>query len=350
MKIETRTLAGAELRSITEEGEFEGYIAVWNTIDSYNSSFDKRAFDRTIKERGSRVKVFYNHSDLIGSSVSMVADDKGLLVRGKLNLNIEKAKEAYEFMKDGTLEGLSFGFRTIKEKFVNGVRTIMDLDLYEYGPVVFPANDAALIQDVRATDFDETVADEAIYREQSILYEALYTTIQDIWYSSDSSSVVAALDDALAKFHASYLDFASRWVARFWDSETRSAPGVNSLAASMAGYMEQRGVTAEQLAMETEFTLNEIKALEKGALISRRELLATLSPEVVNAHREARNSSIEKLCLELRDKLSAADKLRINSLLGQPADDAEQRSEDGEEQLVDDMMRYLETLKQSFNV
>ncbi len=139
LSIEIRSLQ--EIRGVGEDGTFEGYIAVWNTVDSYDSQFMRGAFAETTKERGSKVKVVYDHDELVGHSVEIREDDYGVFVSGQLTLGVRKAQETYEFLKDKTLDALSFGFRTIKDKFVNGVRQITEVKLYEYGPVIFAAND-----------------------------------------------------------------------------------------------------------------------------------------------------------------------------------------------------------------
>lgn len=138
-----------EIRAVNDEGVFEGYIAVWGSTDAYNSRFAKGAFKKTLQERGDKIKVFYNHEQLVGRSLEIREDDYGVFVRGKINLEVPAGQEAFAFMKDGTLDGLSFGFRAIKQRYVEGVREITEVKLYEYGPVVFPANDDAAITDVR---------------------------------------------------------------------------------------------------------------------------------------------------------------------------------------------------------
>lgn len=313
---ETRNIG--ELRAINEDGTFEGYLTVWGTVDDYNSTFQRGAFKKTIQERGAKVKILYDHEHLIGSSVELREDDHGVYGCGKLNLSVEKAKEAYEFMRDGTLEGLSFGFRIIKEGFEGGVRQIKEVQLYEFGPVTFPANDKALITGVRSQDFDETLEVEKLRREKGVLFDALYDTTSDIWWGEDTTTdnVIGKLDEALSTFHAAYLDFANRWVNTFWmASESRNSPLDNDLSIEFRKHLATNETTVDELAANSQFTASELRSLQKGQLIKNRGALDSLSPEIKTAHQLQRNKAVESLCQELRSGFSNTEKQRLTALL-----------------------------------
>lgn len=312
MKKKTEYRAG-ELRAIHEDGTFEGYLTVWDTVDDYNSTFHRGAFKKTIQERGARVKILYNHEHLIGSSVELREDEHGVFGIGKLNLNTDKAKEAYEFMKDGTLDGLSFAFRIIKEGFENGVRQIKEVALFEFGPVTFPANDAALITSVRSTDFTETLSDHDLHRQSYALMKALDGTLSDIWWSDDGDKL-ALFDAALSDFHAAYLEYANAFITRFYEDGNRAIPSNNELSQAVLELRE----TPESLAASTSLTVAEVEQLRKGQLIDARHKLDDLPDSIKHAHQQLRLSSIESLCADLRAGFTDAEKRRITALL-QPA-------------------------------
>lgn len=307
-----------ELRAVEEDGTFEGYLTVWDTVDDYNSTFQRGSFANTIQKRGSRVKILYDHTHLIGSSLELREDDHGVYGKGKLNLEVDKAKEAYSFMKDGTLDGLSFQFRSIKEGFSNGVRILKEVDLFEFGPVTFPANDDAVITGLRSQNFEEFLEDEALYRERRILQDALDTTLSDIWWGSDTTSenVVGKLDKALSDHHVAYLDFSARWVTKFWsDTETRESPFGNGLSKAVCGMLSNQKTTLLAKSSETSFTLDELTELRNGNLIPNRNELVNLSQEIAEAHSSQRNKTVELLCTELREMLTPEERVRITALL-----------------------------------
>lgn len=360
-ELEIRSLQ--ELRGITDEGVFEGYIAVWDSVDDYGSTFQKGAFSKTIKERGSRVKVFYNHDELVGRSLDIVEDDYGVRVTGQLTLDVQKAKDVYAFIRDKTLDGLSFGFRTIKERFNKGVREILEVRLYEYGPVIFPANEAAIITDYRAErilsmsnkpaapndskrseDFNETAARSELMGRGARLQRNLDETLSDIWWSPELApeDTAASVDKAISDFHAAYLEWANEFIESFWmgDSESRAAPGANDLAVAMSDWMG--GETIAEIAANTSFTADELRALRQGRMINHREKLSELPDAVREAHKSVREKAVETLFSELRAGLTPAEKRRVNALL-QPAESRKQ-SEPAEGQAICD---YLADFRES---
>ena len=316
MPKEIETRSAGELRTIHDDGSFEGYLTVWDTVDDYNSTFKRGAFKKTIQERGSRVKIFYDHEHLIGSSVELREDDHGVFGKGQLNLDVEKAKEAYSFMKDGTLDGLSFGFRTIKEGFDAGIRVIKEVALYEFGPVTFPANDAALITGVRAADFDESFTETQLITESDAIRWALNDTLSDIWFSDESNSanIIGLLDEALSKHHAAYLEFAQRWINQFFINN-RCSPDANELSKSFIAFALEQRKTLDEIAADTSLTKTELKHLKRGSLIESRDKLTELPESIRQAHQEQRSKAVETLCAELRDGLTDAEKRRVKALL-----------------------------------
>jgi len=329
-----------EIRSITEDGVFDGYIVVWDSVDDYNSKFQRGCFTKTIKERGKRIKVFYDHEHLVGSAIEVREDDYGVYAKGKLNLAVEKAREAYEFMKDETIEGLSFGFRTIKDTYDNGIRVIKELALYEFGPVAFPANEKTLILSVRSKNYNESLSDVQLQQKMYGLREALWLTLEDIWYSSDVTfdNIIGMMDDALSEFHSAYLTFVGEWINRYWKdsdgNQIRKSPFANELADAFRSL----GKTPEEISSETSLTLYEARNLKYGRIIEARNKLDEL-PDLKPFHQTLRSGMVEKLCTELRSNLTAAEIDRIEALLSfrkiEPAEP------DEDEKLFSDLQVFL---------
>jgi HK97 family phage prohead protease len=348
-KVEKISTPIKEIRSINEDGTFEGYIAVWNSVDSYKSKFQRGSFKKTIQERNNKIKVFYDHEHLIGSCLEIREDEYGVYAKGSLNLAVEKAKEAYEFMKDGTIDGLSFGFRTIKEKFEDGVRVITELALYEFGPVVFPANEMALITSIRSTNFDETLSERELSKKGYTIYEALNETITDIWYSRDTTSenVIPRLDVALGKFHGAYLEFAQKWIEKFWINDNgdqiRSCPFSNELSNAVRSL----NMSVDEICQNTSLTLSEITNLRRGEIINERRKLDELPEELKKIHQHVRSEKLEKLCSELRDGLTDSEKQRISALLNFNQPEPEQESADNSQ--VRSLVESIAEFRKHFN-
>lgn len=155
-------LRAVEFRA-TEQGDgrtLEGYAAVFDTptrIDSWEGKFDeeiaKGAFAKTIKERSPVLQFDHGHdmrtgSVPIGAIEQLKEDATGLFVRARLfdNQVVEPIRQAIE---GGAIDGMSFRFRVTREEWNEEpdipVRTIREVELFELGPVVFPAYEATSV-------------------------------------------------------------------------------------------------------------------------------------------------------------------------------------------------------------
>lgn len=154
--------ASFEMRASGDNDGFtlEGYAAVFDTptrIDSWEGLFDeviaRGAFTKTIKER--RPVVQFDHgrdvatgSVPIGAIEDLREDRHGLLVKAKMhdNARVEPIRQA---IASGAIDGMSFRFRIIREEWDESgdipVRTILEVELFELGPVVFPAYEATTV-------------------------------------------------------------------------------------------------------------------------------------------------------------------------------------------------------------
>ncbi|MBO9437328.1 HK97 family phage prohead protease [Sulfitobacter sp. R18_2] len=156
-----------EIKALKDSGEFEGYGSTFGgEPDSYGDVIAAGAYTETLaahKSRGTMPKMFWQHDagQPIGKWLDAEEDDKGLLMRGKLNMGVQRGKEAYALLKEGDIDGLSIGYR-IKEYSVDtdsGVWTLEKLDLMEVSVVSIGANENATISSVKAAkmahDFTE---------------------------------------------------------------------------------------------------------------------------------------------------------------------------------------------------
>ena len=132
----------------------EGYAAVFDSptrIDSWEGTFDETlargAFAKTIGERMPVLQFDHGHdartgSVPIGAIEKLSEDDHGLFVRARLhdNATVEPIRQA---IASGAIDGMSFRFRVLREEWDETAdvpaRSIREVDLFELGPVVFPA-------------------------------------------------------------------------------------------------------------------------------------------------------------------------------------------------------------------
>ena len=160
-------------KSLDESGEFEGYASLFSVEDHHGDTVEKGAFkaglQKLVKEKR-KIKMLFNHDTRqpIGVFKDADEDDKGLYVRGKLTLGVQKADETRLLMLDGAVDAMSIGGYVRKELWDNKTfkRELQEIELREISPVVFPALDQARIVSVKSLTDEATIGDaEMILRD-----------------------------------------------------------------------------------------------------------------------------------------------------------------------------------------
>jgi HK97 family phage prohead protease len=142
-----------ELKSLNEEGRFAGYASVFDVVDSQSDVMQRGAFAKSLKSKR-QVKLLWQHQmdEPIGIIEKLFEDERGLYVEGRLLLSIQRAREAYDLVKAGALEGMSIGYTPVRFDFEpqTGIRRLQEVSLWEISLVTFPANAAAGITVIKS--------------------------------------------------------------------------------------------------------------------------------------------------------------------------------------------------------
>lgn len=149
--------APVEFKAGDQSGTFEAYGAVFGNRDDGGDIIEAGAFKKIRTKSNGRIRIplYHDMSRVVGEG-EVVQDGKGLKVKGYLNMNLSYAADAYELMKDGTLDSMSVGFNIMKgghewdEKYTT--RTIRKAELWEVSIVPFGMNRKAKIQTVKDAD------------------------------------------------------------------------------------------------------------------------------------------------------------------------------------------------------
>lgn len=152
-KLEVRTIEGTENRVVG------GYVNKFNQQsslmrdrwgDEFVEVISESAFNKTLETKSQ--KALWNHNtDLVLGSVSartlnLFVDGIGL--RCEITLpNTTWGNDAYESIQRGDVDGMSFGFRCVEDMWSKTQyedreiykRTILEVELFEVSPCVFPA-------------------------------------------------------------------------------------------------------------------------------------------------------------------------------------------------------------------
>lgn len=149
-----------QVKDLSEDGTFEGYGSIFGNVDSYGEKVMPGAFVASLakhRREGSSVLMLWQHnpSEPIGIWEDLAEDSKGLWGKGRLILEVQKARETHALMKAKAIGGLSIGYREVKVTPEGNVRNLEELDLREISPVSFPANRRARIEAVKSERMDE---------------------------------------------------------------------------------------------------------------------------------------------------------------------------------------------------
>lgn len=185
MSIEIKTYENCnlELKSVGDDTySFEGYAAVFGSVDSYGDIIMPGAFKRTLdhktKSKNPVYPVCWNH-DLINPigfapAVNMREDANGLFVKGTIIAKTSEVKQKYALIKEGAVSGMSFRFDAIRSEpsdpykgEVKGCRRkLHELKLYEVTITGNPANEDAQVLSVKtAMDLTNLVLDMSTVME-----------------------------------------------------------------------------------------------------------------------------------------------------------------------------------------
>jgi HK97 family phage prohead protease len=136
-------------------GTFQGYASLFNVPDLGKDVVLPGAFTASLAARGAAgVRMLWQHDPAqpIGVWLSLVQDGRGLFARGRLELDVARAREVYALMRDGAVDGLSIGYRAEKASRDprTGFRRIQRVDLWEISIVTFPMLPQARVSAVKS--------------------------------------------------------------------------------------------------------------------------------------------------------------------------------------------------------
>lgn len=151
-----------EIKTLSDEGVIEGYASTFGNVDKGGDKVMPGAFVESLakaRQTGRTVKMLWNHdpSQPIGVWDDLAEDAKGLRGKGRLVMDVPKARETLALMRAGAVGGLSIGYITKSSEPDGNYRLLKTVDLYEVSPVTFPMNERAKITSVKSEGCEDLI-------------------------------------------------------------------------------------------------------------------------------------------------------------------------------------------------
>lgn len=200
-----------ELKKVNSDGTIEGYASVYGEIDSYRDVVIKGAFDNSLERRyrakgRKAVPMLDQHNSTLPIGIwpieAIKEDDKGLLVRGEINMKVQRAADVHALADQGALSGLSIGYMTMDDEWDDAgkVRILKEVDLWEISMVTFPAGDSARVTSVKSimemtslSDCEKKLRDAGFSRVESAAFIAQIAALKNQGEPEDESAIVARI-------------------------------------------------------------------------------------------------------------------------------------------------------------
>jgi uncharacterized protein len=136
-------------------GVFQGYASLFGKRDQQGDVVVAGAFAESLRIKGvENIRMLFQHSpaEPVGTWIDIVERERGLFVRGRLNLKVQRGRELLALLESGGLDGLSIGFKTVRARNdrASGTRQLLQVDLWEISLVTFPMLDGARVSTVKS--------------------------------------------------------------------------------------------------------------------------------------------------------------------------------------------------------
>ena len=142
-------------------GKFEALVSAFGNVDAQGDRVVPGAFKRSIaewREKGDPLPIIWSHDWGNPNAHIGFADpedieetDKGLKVKGQIDLDNPFAKQVYRLLKQRRVREMSFAYDIRDEKRgKDGANDLVDLGLIEAGPTLKGANEATELLGVKS--------------------------------------------------------------------------------------------------------------------------------------------------------------------------------------------------------
>lgn len=211
-----------EVKSVdSDQGIIEGYLSVFNNIDSQKDRVRPGAFKKTIADgiqrKSNKGKKYlwpllwmHDPEKPIGGFTDALEDKTGLLVTAQLDISTNEqgiplnplATSVFSGFKQGYIDELSIGYKAIQKSYEQGtgIRDLAEIQVFEGSAVtmLWAANDAAQVSAVKTLQAtkDNKTMDTPTIQKKDFADRYREEQIRD-WKTTDFQNLTCALQSAI---------------------------------------------------------------------------------------------------------------------------------------------------------
>lgn len=177
MELDYKSVSLEIKREPDADGRFEGYASVFGVLDKGMDIVERGAFAKSIQKFKPKMLWQHDTRQVIGVWEDVKEDERGLYVKGRLLDAVEKGREALALMKEGAIDSMSIGFKTLEASDEGRVRHLKEVELWEISVVTFPMLPDAKITAVKSIKTErefECVMRDAGFTRREATAIALY--------------------------------------------------------------------------------------------------------------------------------------------------------------------------------
>jgi hypothetical protein len=182
---QTKDFALKMTKAPDESGSFVGLASTYGgSPDLQGDIVAPGAFAQAINSQGDGYPLLWAHDSSQPVGLAKIADSpKGLITNGSLNLGTQAGRDAYSNLKFKSVKGLSIGYDCLDGKYTydqDGVRTLLEVRLWEISIVAVPANQNALVSDVKSLDDAQRILRAAAVNPDTITLTQLQAISREL--------------------------------------------------------------------------------------------------------------------------------------------------------------------------
>jgi HK97 family phage prohead protease len=193
-----------------DQGIIQGYVSVFNNIDSQRDRVRPGAFKKTVADglqrKANKGKKFicpllwmHEVDKPIGGVIDAVEDKIGLLATAQVDITTNEqgiprnplALSVFSGLKMGYSDEFSIGYKAIQKSYDNaGIRDLTEIQLFECSVIteLFASNDLAQVTQVKSNDTNEEKDFDSRYAD------AMARDVLEDWYDLACSLKYALID------------------------------------------------------------------------------------------------------------------------------------------------------------